>query len=242
MKSPTRLPMRMNAAETSASRAIADWTPLTVVPRSRTTAEIDTFINDVSTTRTNIAIANRMPSRRSLGPNSAGAAPVGPLGSSPGDGLWTSDGMSSTGPSANPGEDRGHPCDEFHGYLSSLWVAGSGSETSQRRDERAVAGVSSSSSTTASAAPIGSATSATWPFGRRGDSGMPVGARESPDAGDTRSDDSVSPPLGEAVPGAGRQTSVSHRVDRRTPFKGQLSWTSGTSSGSWCGASSSSPT
>ena len=49
----------MNAAETSASSAIADWTPLTVVSRSRTTAEIETFISDVSTTSTNIAIAKR---------------------------------------------------------------------------------------------------------------------------------------------------------------------------------------
>src|SRR6478752_3791691 len=53
----------MNAAETSASSAMADWTPLTVVPISRTTAEIDTFISDVSTTSTNIAIASRMASR-----------------------------------------------------------------------------------------------------------------------------------------------------------------------------------
>jgi hypothetical protein len=49
----------MKAAETSASRAIADCTPLAVVSRSCTTAEIDTFIRDVSTTRTNIAIARR---------------------------------------------------------------------------------------------------------------------------------------------------------------------------------------
>jgi hypothetical protein len=49
----------MNAADTSASRAIADCTALTVVSRSRTTAEIETFISDVSTTRTNIAIASR---------------------------------------------------------------------------------------------------------------------------------------------------------------------------------------
>ena len=54
----------MNAAETSASSAIADWTPLTVVSRSSTTAEIDTFISDVSTTSTNIAIASRMATRR----------------------------------------------------------------------------------------------------------------------------------------------------------------------------------
>ncbi len=54
--------MRMKAAETSASSAIADCTPLTVVPRSLTTAEIDTFINEVSTTRTNIAAASRMAS------------------------------------------------------------------------------------------------------------------------------------------------------------------------------------
>ena len=54
----------MNAAETSASSAIADCTPLTVVPRSLTTAEIDTFIIDVSITSTNIAIASKMASRR----------------------------------------------------------------------------------------------------------------------------------------------------------------------------------
>ena len=54
----------MNAADTSASSAIADWTPLTVVPRSLTTAEIDTFISEVSTTSTNIAIASRSGSSR----------------------------------------------------------------------------------------------------------------------------------------------------------------------------------
>ena len=53
----------MNAAETSASTAIADWTPLTVVPRSSTTAAIDTFITDVSTTNTNMAIDSRIASR-----------------------------------------------------------------------------------------------------------------------------------------------------------------------------------
>src|SRR6476646_2498344 len=57
IRSPILLPIKMNAAETSASRAIADCTPLAVVPRSCTTAEIDTFISDVSTTSTNIAIA-----------------------------------------------------------------------------------------------------------------------------------------------------------------------------------------
>ena len=66
MRSPTLLPMRMNAADTSASSAIADWTPLTVVSRSCTTAEIDTFMSDVSTTSTNIAIANNNARRRSL--------------------------------------------------------------------------------------------------------------------------------------------------------------------------------
>ena len=53
----------MKAAETRASRATADWTPLTVVSRSLTTAEIETFMSDVSMTKTNIAIARRMPSR-----------------------------------------------------------------------------------------------------------------------------------------------------------------------------------
>ena len=61
IRSPTLLPIRMNAAETSASSAIADWTPLTVVSRSWTTAAIETFISDVSTTSTNIAIASRRP-------------------------------------------------------------------------------------------------------------------------------------------------------------------------------------
>src|SRR4030095_2254732 len=73
MRSPTLLPIRMNAADTSASRAIADWTPLTVVSRSRTTAEIDTFISDVSTTSTNIAIASRR-ARRGLPDVVSGAA------------------------------------------------------------------------------------------------------------------------------------------------------------------------
>src|SRR4051812_17880865 len=53
----------MNAADTSASSAIAACTPLTVVSRSSTTAEIDTFISDVSTTSTNIAIASSRPRR-----------------------------------------------------------------------------------------------------------------------------------------------------------------------------------
>ena len=58
IRSPTLLLIRMNAAETRASRAIADCTPLAVVSRSSTTAEIDTFIREVSTTRTNMAIAS----------------------------------------------------------------------------------------------------------------------------------------------------------------------------------------
>ena len=65
MRSPTLLPIRMKAAETSASSAIADWMLLTLVPRSATTAEIETFMIDVSTTRTNIAIASRIGSRLS---------------------------------------------------------------------------------------------------------------------------------------------------------------------------------
>src|SRR5215217_788906 len=71
MRSPILLPIRMNAAETSASSAIADCTPLTVVSRSRTTDEIDTFINDVSTTSTNIANA-RSNARRGLAAASPG--------------------------------------------------------------------------------------------------------------------------------------------------------------------------
>jgi hypothetical protein len=74
MRSPTLPPIRMNAADTSASSAIADWTPLTVVSRSRTTDEIDTFISEVSTTSTNIAMASRSASRRS-GPV-AGSGPA----------------------------------------------------------------------------------------------------------------------------------------------------------------------
>ena len=67
----------MNAAETSASIAIADWMALTVVPRSATTAEIDTFMIDVSTTSTNIAIASRMGRRRSAVPSSDSAGAAG---------------------------------------------------------------------------------------------------------------------------------------------------------------------
>src|SRR5688572_7376787 len=66
--------MRMNAADTRASSAIADWTELTVVSRSWTTAEMDTFINEVSTTRTNIAIDSRMASRMFNGALVAGDA------------------------------------------------------------------------------------------------------------------------------------------------------------------------
>ena len=76
MRSPILLPIRMNAADTNASSAIADWTPLAVVWRSCTTAEIDTFISDVSTTSTNIAIASRIPSRRGLAAGVATAASV----------------------------------------------------------------------------------------------------------------------------------------------------------------------
>src|SRR5215218_5081194 len=63
IRSPTLLLIRMKAAETSASMAIADWTPLTVVFRSATTAEIETFISEVSTTRTNIAMDSSTPRR-----------------------------------------------------------------------------------------------------------------------------------------------------------------------------------
>src|SRR4051812_48608813 len=68
MRSATLLPIRMKAADTSASRAIADCTPLTVVFRSCTTAEIDTFISEVSTTSTNIAIASKRARRLLLPP------------------------------------------------------------------------------------------------------------------------------------------------------------------------------
>jgi hypothetical protein len=49
----------MKAAEIRASRAMTDCTLLTVVFNDFTTAEIDTFIRDVSTTKTNIAIASK---------------------------------------------------------------------------------------------------------------------------------------------------------------------------------------
>jgi hypothetical protein len=64
----------MNAAETRASRAMAAWTELAVVCRSEMTAEIETFINDVSTTSTNIAMASRTIRRRSL--PTAGSPPA----------------------------------------------------------------------------------------------------------------------------------------------------------------------
>src|SRR6478735_8760416 len=73
MRSPTLLLMRMKAAETSASSAMADCTPLAVVSRSVMTAEIDTFIKEVSTTRTNIAMASRSIRRRL--PGTSGSEP-----------------------------------------------------------------------------------------------------------------------------------------------------------------------
>src|SRR4051812_33858054 len=69
----------MNAAETRASSAIALWTELTVVSRSFTTAAIETFISDVSTTSTNMAAASTSGSRRlpaGSGGTASGAAPV----------------------------------------------------------------------------------------------------------------------------------------------------------------------
>src|SRR4051812_5188691 len=60
--------MRMKAAETNASSAMADCTPLAVVSRSVMTADIDTFISEVSTTRTNIAIASKIIRRRFVEP------------------------------------------------------------------------------------------------------------------------------------------------------------------------------
>src|SRR5215213_9038821 len=70
IRSPTLLPTRMNAADTSASSAIAPCTPLTVVSRSSTTFAIETFISDVSTTSTNIAIASSTARRRVCGVHS----------------------------------------------------------------------------------------------------------------------------------------------------------------------------
>ena len=70
----------MNAADTNASSAIADCTPLTVVSRSRTTAEIDTFISDVSTTSTNIAMDSRTANRRFIGACTGTAAAAGVAG------------------------------------------------------------------------------------------------------------------------------------------------------------------
>src|SRR3954471_18582485 len=64
MRSPTLLLIKMKAADTRASSAMADCTPLAVVSRSVTTAEIETFISEVSTTRTNIAAASRSIRRR----------------------------------------------------------------------------------------------------------------------------------------------------------------------------------
>src|SRR5436305_11539708 len=64
IRSPTLLLIRMKAADTSASSAMADCTPLAVVCRSSITAEIDTFISEVSTTSTNMAMARRIESLR----------------------------------------------------------------------------------------------------------------------------------------------------------------------------------
>src|SRR3954453_2265953 len=78
MRSPSLPPIRMNAADTRASSAIAPCTPLTVVSRSWTTLAIDTFISDVSTTSTNIAIAS-ITARRVLSSGRSAASPVTPV-------------------------------------------------------------------------------------------------------------------------------------------------------------------
>src|SRR3954452_512822 len=68
----------MNAADTSASNATAACTPLAVVSRSRTTAEIDTFISDVSMTNTNIAIESSRPRRGVPDPGDEDTGAVSP--------------------------------------------------------------------------------------------------------------------------------------------------------------------
>src|SRR4051812_39626498 len=101
MRSPILLPMRMNAAETSASSAMALCTPLTVVPRSSTTFAIDTFMSDVSTTSTNIAIARSTARRRLPDANAGlGAAISPPTSASP----VTSDPPPSDDHRVTPGE------------------------------------------------------------------------------------------------------------------------------------------
>src|SRR6478609_4133210 len=96
----------MKAAETRASSAIADWTPLTVVSRSLTTAEIDTFISEVSTTSTNIAAASNSP-RRELRPGSADvgalASPVMLRGAATGTGSRPRAGRRPGAPGRRPG-------------------------------------------------------------------------------------------------------------------------------------------
>src|SRR6478735_4037563 len=77
MRSPTLLPMRMKAADTSASSAIALCTLLTSVWRSWTTALIDTFMIDVSTTSTNIAMLSSS-ARRGLPSEVVAASSIGP--------------------------------------------------------------------------------------------------------------------------------------------------------------------
>ena len=81
MRSPILLLIRMNAAETNASRAMADCTALAVVLRSLVTAEIDTFMSEVSTTNTNIAIESSTISRRLPEPATSTfpSASVGPI-------------------------------------------------------------------------------------------------------------------------------------------------------------------
>src|SRR5262245_46096191 len=73
----------MKAADTSASIATAAWTPLTVVSRSCTTAEMDTFMNDVSMTNTNIAAARKTPISRLPFAFSSGSMPTPSTGDDP---------------------------------------------------------------------------------------------------------------------------------------------------------------
>ena len=94
MRSATLPPIRMNAAETSASKAIADCTLLTVAPMSSTTAAMLTFISEVSTTSTNMAMDSSSATRRSNSCTAPAAVSIGCA-------MWDLRGSAMGGPSAD---------------------------------------------------------------------------------------------------------------------------------------------
>ncbi len=75
--SPSFAPTSMKAAITRVYSVIASWTPWTVVSRSSTICEIETFMTELSSTITNWAAARMMIAIQLLNPEPPPLPPFG---------------------------------------------------------------------------------------------------------------------------------------------------------------------